>query len=292
MAIGNIRHWQVGDVQVTRIVEVDAHQDPFTMLSAECEPDMGRQYPWLIPHFATPEGIMKISFQAFVLKTPDRIIVVDTCIGADRQAPFPVFSYMQSDYLEDLEAAGYDVYAVDTVLCTHLHFDHVGWNTRFVDGRFVPTFPNARYLFSRREYEYWQVRRPGDPHVAHFGDAIDPVFEAGLVDLIDVDASYPVCPEVSLFPTLGHTPHHVSVYIRSRGQEACITGDLMHHPIQFARPDLPVNADSDKQQGIRTRTDFIRRVADRDVIVIGSHFCDPTAGRVVSDTVNWRLVWD
>lgn len=290
MSIDTIRHWQIGDVQVTRIVEVDAHQDPFTMLSAECEPDMGRHYPWLIPHFATPEGIMKISFQAFALKTPDRTIIVDTCIGKDRECQFPIFSHLQSDYLEDLAAAGYDPLQVDTVLCTHLHFDHVGWNTRLVDGRFVPTFPNARYLFSRREYEFWQAQRPGDAHVAHFTESIDPVMQAGLVDLID--ESHQVCPEVSLFPTPGHTPHHVSVQIRSRGREAVITGDLMHHPIQFARPDLPANPDGDMAQGVRTRTAFIERVADRDVTVIGSHFCDPTAGRVVSDAKNWRLVWD
>jgi glyoxylase-like metal-dependent hydrolase (beta-lactamase superfamily II) len=291
MAIENIRHWQIGDVQVTRIVEVNAHQDPFTMLSTACAPDMGRDYPWLMPHFATPEGIMKISFQAFALKTPQRTVIVDTCIGKDRDCQFPIFSHMQSDYLEDLAAAGYETDKVDTVLCTHLHFDHVGWNTRMVNGRFVPTFPNARYLFSRREHAFWQARRPEDHHVAHFSESIDPVFEAGLVDLID--EAHQVCEEVSLFPTPGHTPHHVSVRIRSRGQEAVITGDLMHHPLQFARPDLPVNADWDKAQGVQTRTAFFEGVADRDVTVIGSHFCDPTAGRVISEPgKNWRLVWD
>jgi glyoxylase-like metal-dependent hydrolase (beta-lactamase superfamily II) len=290
MAIENIRHWQIGDVQVTRIVEVNAHQDPFTMLSTECAPDEGRAHPWLMPHFATPEGIMKISFQAFALQTPGRTIIVDTCIGEDRDSEFPIFTNMQSDYLRDLVAAGYDPQRVDCVLCTHLHFDHVGWNTRRVDGRFVPTFPNARYLFSKGEYEHWQAERQRGAHLKHFPEAIDPVIQAGLVDLID-DA-HQVCPEVSLFPTAGHTPHHVSVLIRSRGQEAVITGDLMHHPIQLARPDFPVNADSDKPQGVRTRTAFCERFADRDVTVIGSHFCDPTAGRIVSDARNWRLVWD
>jgi glyoxylase-like metal-dependent hydrolase (beta-lactamase superfamily II) len=290
MATENIRHWQIGDVQVTRIVEVNNHHDPFTMLSTECAPDMGKDYPWLIPHFATPEGTMKISFQAFALKTPTKTIIVDTCIGKDREAEFPIFSHLQSDYLEDLAAAGFDPDQVDIVLCTHLHFDHVGWNTRLVDGRFVPTFPKARYLFSKREYDHWQKVRPGNPHVAHFTVAIDPVVEAGLVDYIP-DA-HQVSPEVSLFPTPGHTPHHVSVLIRSRGAEAVITGDLMHHPIQLARPDLPVNSDHDKAQGVSTRTRFCERFANTGVTVIGSHFCDPTAGRVVSDAKNWRLVWD
>jgi glyoxylase-like metal-dependent hydrolase (beta-lactamase superfamily II) len=290
MATENIRHWQIGDVQVTRIVEVNSHQDPFTMLSAECAPDMGKDYPWLIPHFATPEGIMKISFQAFALKTPTKTIIVDTCIGKDRDSEFPIFSHMQSDYLQDLVAAGYEPDKVDIVLCTHLHFDHVGWNTQLVDGKFVPTFPNARYLFSKREYEHWQELRPGNSHVMHFRDAIDPVVDAGLVDY--VAENHQVTPEVSLFATPGHTPHHVSVLIRSRGEQAVITGDLMHHPIQLARPDLPVNADSDKALGVRTRTGFCERFANTDVTIIGSHFCDPTAGRVVSDVKNWRLVWD
>jgi glyoxylase-like metal-dependent hydrolase (beta-lactamase superfamily II) len=289
MAIEHIRHWQIGDVRVTRIVEVNAHEDPFTMLSVECEPDMGKHYPWLTPHFVTPDGQMKISFQAFALKTPEKTIIVDTCIGEGRVREYPIFTHMQSDYLEDLAAAGYDPGRVNFVLCTHLHFDHVGWNTREVNGRWVPTFPNARYLFAKGEYDHWQAERAkGDAHMEHFADAIDPVVEANLVDFIG--SEHQVCDEVSLFPSPGHTPHHVSVLIRSRGEQAVITGDLMHHPIQLARPDLPMNADSDKAQGAATRRAFCQRFADSDVTVIGSHFCEPTSGRIVSDTTNWRLV--
>jgi glyoxylase-like metal-dependent hydrolase (beta-lactamase superfamily II) len=291
MAKEHIRHWQIGDVRVTRLVELNAHEDPFTMLSVECEPDMAKHYPWLMPNFATPAGIMKISFQAFALKTPTKTIIVDTCIGEGRVREYPIFTHMQSDYLEDLVAAGYDPDTADIVICTHLHFDHVGWNTIEVNGRWVPTFPNARYLFSRKEYEHWQTERVGgEGHFDHFSDAIDPVIDAGLVDLIGDE--HAVCPEVSLIPTPGHTPGHVSVLIRSRGQEAVITGDLMHHPIQLIRPDLPVNADSDKVQGSATRRAFCERFANREVTVIGSHFCEPTAGRIVSDETNWRLVWE
>ena len=292
MAKEHIRHWQIGDVQVTRLVEVNAHEDPFTMLSADCEPDMAKHYPWLMPNFATPDGRMKISFQAFAMKTPEKTIIVDTCIGEGRDREYDIFTNMQSDYLADLAAAGYDPDAVDVVLCTHLHFDHVGWNTRRENGRWVPTFPRARYLFGKREYDYWQAERTAGKvhHGAHFVDAIDPVVEAGLVDLIEPE--HQVCREVSLFPTPGHTPGHVSVLIRSRGEEAVITGDLMHHPIQLARPDLPVNADGDKAQGIATRRAFCERFANREVTVIGSHFCEPTAGRIVSDAINWRLVID
>lgn len=291
MAQEHVRHWQIGDVQATRIVEVNAHEDPFTMLSAEAEPDLGKHYPWLAPHFVTPDGHMKISFQAFALKTPSKTIIVDTCIGEGRVREFEIFTNMQSDYLDDLAASGYDPDAADIVLCTHLHFDHVGWNTREENGRWVPTFPNARYLFDRHEYEHWRAERDrGEGHFDHWDDAIEPVVGAGLVDLID--SNHEICPEVSLFPTPGHTPGHVSVLIRSRGEEAVITGDLMHHPIQLARPDLPMNADSDKAQGIATRRAFCERFADSGVTVIGSHFCEPTAGRIVSDAKNWRLIWE
>lgn len=291
MATENIRHWQIGDVQVTRIVEINGHEDPFTMLSAEAEPDLGKHYPWLAPHFVTPDGQMKISFQAFVVRTPDKVIVVDTCIGEGREREYEIFNHMQSDYLSDLVAAGYDPDKVDIVLCTHLHFDHVGWNTREENGKWVPTFPNARYLFGKFEYEHWVAARDaGDPHMQHFGDAVDPVVEAGLVDFIGTE--HQVCDEVSLFPTPGHTPGHVSVLIRSAGQEAVITGDLMHHPVQLQRWDLPMNADSDKDQGAATRKSFCERFADTGVTVIGSHFCDPTAGRIVSDTENWKLICD
>src|SRR5690606_7188683 len=128
-----------------------------------------------------------------------------------------------------LVAAGYDPDTVDIVLCTHLHFDHVGWNTRWDGTRWVPTFPNARYLFGKGEYDHWKHHDDGSHNMDHFADAIDPVVEAGLVDFIP--AEHQVCAEVSLFPTPGHTPGHVSVLIRSQGQEAVITGDLMHHPL-------------------------------------------------------------
>jgi glyoxylase-like metal-dependent hydrolase (beta-lactamase superfamily II) len=291
MAAEHIKHWDFGDVRITRIVEVFEHTDPFTMLSADCAPDEAKNHPWLIPHFALPDGTMKISFQAFAMKTPTKTIIIDTCIGNDRKREYPIFDNMQGDYLKDLVAAGYDPDEVDIVLCTHLHFDHVGWNTKLENGKWVPTFPNARYLFGRKEYEHWNAaRKTGAPHFEHFEDAIDPVFEAGLVDLIE--APHRVCKEVELFPTPGHTPDHVAVLVTVGKQQIAITGDLMHHPIQLARPDFKVNADTDKEQGVKTRTEFCQRFENKKGYVIGTHFTGPTGGWIVRDKKNWRFEWD
>ena len=248
-----------------------------------------KQHGWLQPHFATAEGLMKISFQAFVLRSRGKNVMIDTCIGADRKREFDVFCNLKTTFLEDLAVAGFPAESIHAVLCTHLHFDHVGWNTRLVDGRWVPTFPQARYLFGRQEFDHWaHLRETGGYHdVEHLHDSIDPIVAAGLVEYITPD--YQLTDEVSLFPTPGHTPGHVSVLIRSRGEEAVITGDLMHHPIQLVDPLRHGNFDMDKAQGALTRQAFVERFANSKALIIGSHFCDPTAGWIVRDGAGWKL---
>jgi glyoxylase-like metal-dependent hydrolase (beta-lactamase superfamily II) len=290
MAVEHIRHWHIGDVEIARIVEVNAFEDNISMLLKDETAEYVRQHAWLRPHFATPEGLMKISFQAFVLRSRGKSVMIDTCIGADRKREYDVFCNLQSTFLTDLAVAGFPAESIDTVLCTHLHFDHVGWNTRLVDGHWVPTFPQARYLFGKAEFDHWtHLRATGEYH--HFGhlvDAVDPIVAAGLVDYITPD--YQLTDEVSLFPTPGHTPGHVSVLIRSRDQEAVITGDLMHHPIQLIDPAREANFDMDKPQGAQTRQAFVDRFGGTGVLVIGSHFCDPTGGWIVRHGSGWKLV--
>ena len=289
MAIEHVRTWKVGKVEVSRIVEVNGFADDIAMLFQGGTPQLLLQYPWLQPHFATPAGLMKISFQAFVLRSRGRSIMIDTCIGADRKREYEVFCNLRTTFLEDLAAAGFPRESISAVLCTHLHFDHVGWNTRWVEGQWVPTFPQARYLFGQREFEHWRhLRDTGGYHnIEHLHDAIDPVVAAGLVDYVGTD--HQITDEVSLFPTPGHTPGHVSVLIRSRGEEAVITGDLMHHPIQLAEPSRPANFDMDKLQAALTRQAFVERFANSKVLVIGSHFCDPTAGWIVRNGHGWKF---
>ena len=292
MAVETIKHWRIGDVEIARIVEVNAWEDDITMLLPEATPEYVQQFKWLVPHFATPAGRMIISFQCFVLRSRGRSVMIDTCIGAERDREFSVFTNLQTSFLEDLAAAGFPHESITDVLCTHLHFDHVGWNTRKVDGRWVPTFPQARYYFGRREFAHWKHLRDtnGYHHMEHLKDAIDPVVEAGLVELIDPD--FRLTEEISLIPTPGHTPGHVSVLIQSQGKSAVITGDMMHNPIQIAVPADEARFDMDKAQGTRTRLQFVERFQGTDTLVIGSHFSDPTSGHIVTDGAAWKLKVD
>ena len=289
MAAEHIRHWRVGDVEIARIVEVNAWEDDITMLLPDATPEFVQQFKWLQPHFATPDGRMILSFQAFVLRSRGRSFMIDTCIGNDRHREFPVFTNMQTSFLADLRSAGFPPEEISGVLCTHLHFDHVGWNTMLVDGKWVPTFPQARYYFGRKEWAHWKHLRDtgGYHHMDHLADSIDPVMDAGLVDFIDPD--FQLTDEVSLIPTPGHTPGHVSVLVRSKGEQAVITGDMMHHPIQLAVPAQEGRFDMDKPAAAQTRVDFVNRFSDTPTLVIGSHFSDPSAGHIVRDGAAWKL---
>ena len=233
---------------------------------------------WMVPHFATAEGKLIMSVHALVVDTPSQRIIVDTCIGNDKSRSIPTWSHLQLPFLADLEKAGYPRETIDTVLCTHLHVDHVGWNTMLVDGQWIPTFLNARYLIAKEEFEYWD--READPNDADniMDDSVRPIFEHGLADLVDL--THQICPEVRLEPTPGHTPGHVSIHIESQGQEALITGDCIHHPCQIEHLDWASNADFDQTASTQTREHLMNTYSDTDVLIIGTHFPTPTAGYI------------
>lgn len=287
--------WKVGDVSITKLVEVEAAVPgggaPGSMLP-DAHPDAVRAIDWLVPEFATTEGHLKISVHALLVETPTLRLVVDTCIGNDKPRNGTLFDRLQTRFLQDLEAAGWSRDSVQGVLCTHLHVDHVGWNTMLVDGRWVPTFPSARYYFGRREFEETECEARERSVRSHdgalFADSIQPVVEAGLVTLVETDAR--LSSEISLMPTPGHTSGHVSVVIESGGARAVITGDLMHHPCQMARPDWSSGFDSDQGISRTTRRAFLKQFADTPTLVIGTHFAGPTAGRIVREGGAYRFV--
>jgi len=279
--------WRIGGVTVTKIVEMEVTGGSrFILPDATYEAVL--PIGWLQPHFADERGRLKMSIHALVVETPEHRIVVDTCLGNDKQGRrIPTWNNLQGPFLADLAATGFPRETIDTVLCTHLHVDHVGWNTMLVDGKWLPTFPKARYLMGRTEFSHWRQQHDRDDMAAVFADSVQPVHAAGLVDLVDSDTR--ICDEVSLVPTPGHTPGHVSVRIASEGEEALITGDFMHHPCQIARPDWCSTADTDQAAARETRERMLKELSQRPVLVIGTHFAGATAGRIVRDGDAYRL---
>jgi len=275
--------WQIGDVRVTQIVELTtASLGPY--LLPQATPEVLSGLPWLTP-FLNAEGKLVLSMHALVVESRGQTVLVDTCIGNDKPRSYPRWNLMQTDFLDRFQAAGFALDRVDTVLCTHMHVDHVGWNTRLVDGRWRPTFNRARYLFAEDEWAYWKDEPQEYGPVIE--DSVQPVFDAGLADLVKHD--HRITDEVWLEPTPGHTPGHVSVHISSRGEEAVITGDMIHHPCQIAHPQWSSTADWDQQASAETRDQFLKRYADGPVLVIGTHFAAPTAGHIVRDGDAFRL---
>lgn len=280
------RRWQVGDVTITRIVESSGSSKP-TFLFANLSAEAVRSHAWLQPHFATPDGRLIAAIQCFVIESKGKTIVVDTCVGNDKDRLLPAWNKLSGPFLADFAAAGFAIDRVDTVLCTHLHSDHVGWNTRWVDERWTPTFGRARYLVSRIEFDHLASLDDASERQL-LADSVQPVLDAGLVDWVASD--HALTNEVRLEPTPGHTPGHVSVRIRSAGAEAVITGDLMHHPVQCCEPGIGSRFDADAEQAFATRMRFLREQADREVLVLGTHFAEPTGGRIVAEGPAWRFV--
>ena len=207
------KSWQVGDVKVTRVVEQVAPL-PADGLLANVVPDrLAEHESWLKPNFMNEAGEILLSIHALVVESGGKTIVVDTCMGNDRPLPQGM-GPLTTGFLEDLETI-VKREQVDYVMCTHLHFDHVGWNTMKIGDSWQPTFPNARYLIGRKEYEYWS-QSDAEDQIPVMQDSVSPIFAAGLADLVEQD--HRIAPEIRLLPTAGHTPGHVSVLLESQGQ--------------------------------------------------------------------------
>jgi glyoxylase-like metal-dependent hydrolase (beta-lactamase superfamily II) len=284
-ADGKVQRWQVGDVQITKVVEIEL-PGPATWIIPKATPENLARETWLQPHFCDAKGVAVMSVHALVVESAGCKVLVDTCVGNDKNLKLPNWNKRTGPFLEDLTAAGHPPESIDRVLCTHLHVDHVGWNTRLVEGRWVPTFPNARYLFGKTEFDFWQSHDQAD-YGEVIAESVQPVFDAGRVDLVASD--HVVTDEIRLEPTPGHTPGHVAVRISSQGEEAVITGDLMHHPVQCAHPDWGSSADWKGGLADETRRAFLDRYAGTPTLVIGTHFATPTAGHIVRDGDRYRF---
>jgi glyoxylase-like metal-dependent hydrolase (beta-lactamase superfamily II) len=278
-------YWNVGKVKITKVVELETVGSTRFILPLATNDEI-RKLPWLIPHFATEEGRLKMSIHSLVVETPSQRIVVDTGLGNDKEGRnVPTWNNRQGPFLETMREAGFPPDSIDTVLCTHLHVDHVGWNTRLVAGRWVPTFVNARYVFGKTEYEHWRDHSIEPDKAAVFNDSVKPIVDAGRADLVAGDAR--LSDEITLIPTAGHSPGHLSILIRSDGEQCLLSGDVAHHPCQMAHLDWSSTADSDPVRSALTRRELFSRFADTPTPVIGGHF---GAGRIRRDGDAFKFI--
>jgi glyoxylase-like metal-dependent hydrolase (beta-lactamase superfamily II) len=284
----------IGDVGIATIVE--SLRVPMTLAEFLPEAAAARDVleaarPWLEPRFADlAGGVGFLDFHSYLVRTPRHTILVDTCIGDDKErGGHKFFHKLKTPWLANLRAAGVAPEQVDYVMCTHMHADHVGWNTRLVDGRWVPTFPNARYVFARTEYEHrqrnWQ--RDGNAGYGAFADSVLPVVETG--QALIVDDGHDLDGHFTLQPAPGHTPGNVILQLQSRGERGVFCGDVLHHPIQVSHPEWSAIFCEDRVQSARTRQQFVAAQADTGTIVLPAHFPAPTAGRIRGDGARWRF---
>lgn len=261
--------WRIGTTVIHKVLEAEIAVPPAEVLRTD-DASLLKRYAWPAPDFSRADGTFLLSVHGLVVDTGARRILVDTCVGNGR-ASVPFLRMLDSAWLHDLTALGYPPESIDTVVCTHLHFDHVGWNTRLVEGSWVPTFPRARHLVTREEWDHW-----ADDPDAGLHDTMQPLIDGGLVDFVATD--HRVCDGVRLEAAPGHTPGQVAVVVESGEERAVITGDLVHHPVQFTEPDVAGLADADAPRAAATRRAFVDRYADTGTLVIGTHFPAPTAG--------------
>ncbi|MBF9043504.1 MBL fold metallo-hydrolase [Rhodobacterales bacterium HKCCE4037] len=268
---------RIGEVEVWRILEMNGPFREAEALFPNAGPDVVRIMNEMVPGQVDAAGRLVLPVQGFLLKTGSHVVLVDACVGNDKTNRFSDWHMRDSGrFMAALAASGTAPEEVDYVMCTHLHTDHVGWNTRLVDGRWVPTFPKARYLMPAADLPFMEEIGPDQ-----YRESLLPVIEAGQAE--EVGSDFTIGDAISLIPTPGHTPGHVSVRIRSGGAEAVITGDAIHCTPQCAYPEWQFVYDADKEAAVRARRFLLETVSESGARVLGTHFQLPSTGRVRAD---------
>lgn len=273
--------WTIGNVTIFQIVELGAGKI-IQSIMPDATPENIKKMKWLIPNYADVDGILKALVQSFLIKSQGKYILVDSCNGNDKNRPsMPEWGNLKTKFIEKLNEIGITPSDINYVVCTHLHFDHVGWNTTLINEKWVPTFPNAKYIFSKKEYEYWKSKPKKEmiDDLLGFEDSVQPIIEAGLSELVEDNFQFD--ENVSLISTPGHTPHHVSIQIRSKDKKAIISGDFIYHPCQLEKFEWGNTVDTYPDQALKTRKAIVSSLVDSGTFLLGSHFSNPAGGYVV-----------
>ena len=286
--------WTFGATSLQRVVELQESMMPPFEIYGDCtQTHLDQHRPWLVPRFQDPaSGLLVLTIQSFLVRQSGLNILVDTCGGNGKERARPHFHRQNRPWLDTLRNAGVGPEDIDIVMCTHLHVDHVGWNTLLDNGRWVPTFPKARYLISQREWDYW--RNAGPAALVRTGDFITdsvlPIIQSGQADLIGDE--HAIKGDISLEPAHGHTPGQTMMRIGAGGGQALLCADLMHHPLQVRYPEWSTRFCVDPAMARQTRMNFLKDHANSGRLVFPTHFPDPTGGMIVRDGTDYGFVYD
>jgi glyoxylase-like metal-dependent hydrolase (beta-lactamase superfamily II) len=274
--------FEVGRARIDSALEIELMGWPIAYLGAPPELVEANRW-WLEPHFLLPGDTWGLNFRSWIIRVDDKVIVVDPCTGNGRRNASPQFDMLDVPFLERFEATGIRITDVDYVFCTHMHHDHCGWNTMLRDGRWVPTFPNARYMFVKREHDRWHPDNVGrfqhlDYNDGVYEQSIAPIVAAGQADLV-MD-THRLTPSLSIVPGRGHTDGHSMLHLHSQDEEAMFSGDAFHHPLQLIEPSILFGDQDDYDAVIVTRRRLAAESLERDMLIVPAHLPFPHAGRM------------
>ncbi|MEL7154205.1 MAG: MBL fold metallo-hydrolase [Pseudomonadota bacterium] len=293
--------YRIGEVEIWRVLECVSALMPirqfFPTLTDE---DFEAHRNLIEPHGMTVdpdtgEHWIVLPVQAFLLRTPHHLVLVDACVGNHKTLPtLPMWNDQRSSrFMAALTAAGARPEDVTHVMCTHLHVDHVGWTTQLRDGRWVPTFPNAKVMATQADLDHARTGAETHPDLnpGHiWRQTIQPLLDADLFEVVESD--HGIGDAIRFRPTPGHTPGHVSVEIALPHEVgAVVTGDLIHSPIQCALPEMSPRVDFDKTLAAQTRRQFLGEAAESRQLMLSSHFPLPSVGRIDKhgEAFRWQL---
>ena len=285
----------IGNATIEKVEEIcGAGFKPARMFPKFDQEAFDAQKSWMVPDHVEPGSDRLVgSVHTWVVKTGKHTILIDTCLGNHKDRHNPGWNKLNTPFLERLQACGCHPDSVDFVMCTHLHVDHVGWNTRLENGRWVPTFRNAKDLFAKREYAHWETEHKTkglETNGGSFDDSVLPVIEAGKAVMIDSDHQPDPMLTIADYP--GHTPGSIAINLEDGGKQACFSGDIMHHPIQVYHPDWSSQFCSDQELSARSRRKLLEDCSESGALLCPAHFPGANAGTIKPQGNAFRIDWD